>query len=328
MSNSALRSLALLALKPELHKMKHGSLFSGIGGFDLAAQWVGWENIFQVEIDNYCQKLLKQHFPNVNRYRDIREFDGTKYRGTVDVVSGGFPCQPFSVAGKQGGQEDNRYLWPEMLRVISEIRPRFIVGENVFGIISISLDQVLSDLEAIGYTTETFIIPACAINAPHRRDRVWIIGYTEHAGLNGTENREGSNKGGNGNKVRPYKVCEPERPTLSRDVIANTHNGFSEQPKEEIQTGRNATDNIHHNVTDTKEQRLEREQSTRNTSANGCRSKYDFSSTWTEVASELCRVDDGIPNRVDRIKGLGNAIVPQVAYEIFKAMAHNVTPIF
>ena len=329
MSNSALRSLALLALKPERHKMKHGSLFSGIGGFDLAAQWVGWENIFQCEIDNYCQKLLKQHFPNVNRYRDIREFDGTKYRGTVDVISGGFPCQPFSVAGNQRGQEDNRYLWPEMLRVISEIKPAYVVGENVFGIISISLDQVLSDLEAIGYTTETFIVPACAVNAPHRRDRVWIIGYTEHAGFNGPENGKGSNQRSNGNTKRQNEICEPTRPTLSRNDVANTHNGFSEQPEEEIQTGRNAIDNIYGNAAYTNSNgqqrpgklggRLHTEQSEER-KINRTKHEDKFERNWFEVASELCRVDDGIPNRFDRIKGLGNAIVPQVAYEIFKAI--------
>jgi len=316
--------------QPALPKFTHGSLFSGIGGFDLASQWTGWDNIFQVEIDKYCQRLLKQNFPNVERYTDIQEFDGTKYRGTIDVVSGGFPCQPFSVAGNQAGEDDNRYLWPEMLRVISEIKPRFIVGENVFGIVSISLDQVLSDLEALGYTTETFIVPACAVNAPHRRDRVWIIGYTEHTGLNGSKNGEGSNQGSNGDQERQNEICKPTRPALSRDAIENTNgircNGKERKGKSKIggqwKSGSGNDERVsgEKTFTDTKEQGLEREQPKRNTSTNGRGSKYDFNSTWTQVASEFCRVDDGIPNRVDRIKGLGNAIVPQVAFEIFTAI--------
>ena len=116
--------------------MTHGSLFSGIGGFDLAAEWMGWQNIFQVEIEEYCQRLLAQNFPNVERHRDIREFDGKQYAGRIDIISGGFPCQPFSRAGKRQGKEDPRHLWPQMLRIISEIEPRWVLGENVSGIFS------------------------------------------------------------------------------------------------------------------------------------------------------------------------------------------------
>jgi DNA-cytosine methyltransferase len=158
--------------------MNHGSLFSGIGGFDLASEWVGWNNVFQVEIDPFCQKILTKHFPNATRYRDIKEFDGTRYRGTVDIISGGFPCQPFSVAGKQRGNSDDRYLWPEMLRVIREVQPTWVVGENVSGIIKLALDQVLSDLENEGYACQTFLIPACGKNAPHRRERIWVVAYS------------------------------------------------------------------------------------------------------------------------------------------------------
>ena len=115
--------------------MTHASLFSGIGGFDLAARNCGIQNVFQVEINEFCRKVLLKNFPETKKYRDIKEFNGTEYYGTIDIISGGFPCQPFSVAGNQRGQEDNRYLWPEMLRVISEIKPAYVVGENVFGII-------------------------------------------------------------------------------------------------------------------------------------------------------------------------------------------------
>lgn len=152
--------------------MTHASLFSGIGGFDYAATKVGWENVFQVEKDKWCQRLLAKRFPNADLYSDIKDFNGGKYRGKVDVISGGFPCQPFSVAGKQQGTEDDRYLWPEMLRVIQEVRPTWVVGENVTGIITMALDKVLSDLEAIGYSCQTFVIPACSVDAIHRRNRV------------------------------------------------------------------------------------------------------------------------------------------------------------
>lgn len=259
---------------------------------------MGWNNIFQVEINKFCQKVLNKNFPETKKYFDIKEFNGNEYKGTIDVISGGFPCQPFSIAGKQGGEEDNRYLWPEMLRVISEVRPTFVVGENVFGIVSISLDQVLSDLEAQGYTTETFIVPACSVNAPHRRDRVWIIGYTKHAGFDATENGKGSNERSNGNTKGQNEICEPARPTLSRDASTNL-NGKRLQGEQEAR-------NIIESRTET-EQRFRKH-------------IEGWDKSWIEVASELCRVDDGIPNRVDRIKGLGNAIVPQVAFELFKAI--------
>lgn len=158
--------------------MKHLSLFSGIGGFDLASQWVGWNNIAQVEKDEWCRKVLAKNFPSSKQFADIKDFDGKEYSNQIDIISGGFPCQPFSVAGQRKGKEDDRYLWQEMLRVITTIKPPFVVGENVTGIIGMALDTVLSDLEAQNYITETFIIPACGKNTWHRRDRVWIVAYT------------------------------------------------------------------------------------------------------------------------------------------------------
>ena len=162
--------------------MKHLDLFSGIGGFALAAEWVWgmeYENAGFCDIDPYCQQLLKLRFPGTKIYEDIRSIQNI---GSVDLITGGFPCQPFSVAGKQEGKEDDRYLWPEMLRLIKECRPTWVIGENVAGIVKMALDDVLASLEAEGYAVRPFIIPACAVNAPHRRDRVWIIGYSEHNG--------------------------------------------------------------------------------------------------------------------------------------------------
>jgi DNA (cytosine-5)-methyltransferase 1 len=161
--------------------MTHGSLFSGIGGFDLAAEWVGWDNIFHCEYNPFAQKVLKHHFPNSKLYEDVRTFDATAYAGRIDIISGGFPCQPFSAAGKRKGTQDERHLWPEMLRIIHEVAPSYVVGENVRGLINwnggLVFEEVCADLEAAGYEVTPYLLPACGKNAPHRRDRIWFIAY-------------------------------------------------------------------------------------------------------------------------------------------------------
>jgi DNA (cytosine-5)-methyltransferase 1 len=155
-------------------KPTHLDLFSGIGGFALAAGWAGFETVGFCDNEPYAQAVLKKHWPDVPIHGDIKALDGTAYRG-VTLLTGGFPCQPFSNAGKRRGKDDDRYLWPQMLRVIQEARPAWIVGENVVGIIGLALDQVCSDLEACGYEVEPIIIPACGVDAPHRRNRVWVV---------------------------------------------------------------------------------------------------------------------------------------------------------
>jgi len=157
-----------------MNEKTHLDLFSGIGGFALAARWNGYRTVGFCDNEPYAQAVLKKHWPDVPCHKDIREVRGELYAG-VTLLTGGFPCQPFSVAGKQRGKDDNRYLWPEMLRVIQEAKPTWIIGENVAGIVNLALDQVCSDLEACGYEVEPIIIPACGVDAPHRRNRVWIV---------------------------------------------------------------------------------------------------------------------------------------------------------
>ena len=159
----------------------HGSLFSGIGGFDLAAEWAGMVNAFNCEIAPFCRRVLKYHFPNVEQYEDIQKADFSKWKDRIDILTGGFPCQPFSRAGKRKGTEDDRYLWAAMLNVIRTGRPRWIVAENVLGIVNWSkglvFDTVCSDLETNGYEVQPFIIPACGVGAPHSRDRIWFVAH-------------------------------------------------------------------------------------------------------------------------------------------------------
>jgi DNA (cytosine-5)-methyltransferase 1 len=163
--------------------MRHGSLFSGIGGFDLASEWMGWENVFHCEWNLFGQKVLNYYWPKAITYHDITKTDFTIHRGTIDILTGGFPCQPYSMAGKRLGKEDERHLWPEMLRAIREIQPTWVVGENVFGLVNwnggLVFQEVQADLEAQGYEVQPYVLPASGVNAPHRRDRVWFVAYSK-----------------------------------------------------------------------------------------------------------------------------------------------------
>lgn len=208
----------------------HLSLFSGIGGLDLAAEWAGIQTIGQCEWAEYPTKVLEKRWPDVPHWKDIRTLTGDSFyeqtgRRTVDIISGGFPCQPFSVAGKQRGKEDDRYLWPEMVRVIKELRPTWVVGENVAGIVRMALTDILSELEACGYRTRTFLIPACAVGARHRRYRVAIVGYSEYNGLSSAAVTGGTQKTGRGQQEGKKKAGEFTGASKSGNGqdVANSH---------------------------------------------------------------------------------------------------------
>lgn len=272
--------------------MTHLSLFSGIGGLDLAAEWAGFETVGQCEFADYPTKVLEKHWPDVPRWRDIRTltkesfYERTGLR-TVDVISGGFPCQPFSVAGKQKGKGDDRYLWPEMLRVIRELRPHCVVGENVPGIIKIAAGQVVKDLEQAGHHVVVLCFEAAAVGAWHRRARVFFVAYAEGergqgcAAIRPAVQAEGTGEmqsdAGCGIGNACYAVCE----------------GLSDGAEKKV--GGSKT----------------REQPQR--------------PDWWAAEPDVRRVAYGIPHRVDRLKCLGNAVVPQQAYPIFRALREELT---
>jgi DNA (cytosine-5)-methyltransferase 1 len=163
--------------------MKHLGLFAGIGGFELAAKWMGWKTVAWCEWNGFGQKILKHHFPEAEGHGDITKIDFTKYANKIDILTGGFPCQPYSLAGKRKGKEDERHLWPQMLRAIGEIQPSWVVGENVYGLVNWSnglvLHEIQADLEAKGFEVFPYILPACGVDAPHRRDRIWFVAYSD-----------------------------------------------------------------------------------------------------------------------------------------------------
>lgn len=303
----------------ERGQFNHCSLFSGIGGFDLAAAWIGWNNLFQVEKDEWCRKVLQKNFPKAKRYGDIKEFNGKEYTGTVDIISGGFPCQPFSVAGQQRGKNDDRYLWEEMLRVVREIKAPVVVGENVTGIIGLALDTVLSDLEAQGYTTETYIIPACSKNAWHKRDRVWIVAYSNSIRWNNEQEKNGKfiRNGKRNGAIKKQEGNEQQCRISKPSSVCSDTDSLRELQQEGVeQNKRGRLGNLCEewisadpDNTGWKEQRK--------SIAEGEKFFAPQCSSWWETEPGVGRVVDGLSGRVDRLKGLGNAIVPQVAYELF-----------
>lgn len=299
--------------------MKHGSLFSGIGGFDLAAEWMGWKNVFHCEKDPFCRIVLKYHFPEAKSFSDITKTDFKKYANKIDILTGGFPCQPFSLAGKRKGKDDERYLWGEMLRAIQEIKPKCIIAENVYGIVNIDggmvFEQVCLDLENEGYEVQPFIIPACAKNAPHRRDRVWFVANTGNAGVEGLRQKRENKVYGFENAPHPNK-------------LNGNLSGFGTSQVSQFEASGIFNDNASNTSSTGRRQDNWKGKS-------GLNNEKSTSSNWENfpTQSPILGRNDGIPEelgfitvqkwRKESIKAYGNAIVPQVAYEIFKAIESN-----
>ncbi len=282
--------------------MKVLDLFSGIGGFSLGLERAGFSTVAFCEIEDYPVSKLNKHWPSIPVHRDIRKLDGKQYRNSVDVVCGGFPCQPFSVAGKQRGKEDDRHLWPEMLRVIKEVRPTWVIGENVAGFIRMALDDVLLDLETEGYATQSFVVPACAIGAVHRRDRVWIVGYAEHAGRNGSENRQGNSKRIHSVEDWKEEISESAGPGCEGSVDANSDNAGLQGS----QTSGNA--------------KSKGEEAVKQPSRLHNFARQEFEPIGIPTQPPVCHRDDGVSDRVARLKALGNSVCPQIPELIGRAI--------
>jgi len=310
--------------------MRHGSLFSGIGGFDLAAEWMGWENLFHCEQDEFCRTILNYYWPEAATYADIQETDFTIWRNRIDILTGGFPCQPYSQAGKRKGTEDERHLWPEMLRAIREIAPSYIVGENVAGIVNwnggLVFEEICSDLEAEEYEVQPVILPAAGVNAPHRRDRVWFIAHATSHRDNRAPCESGSTFGGQDGRKN-------EQPCNRREVQPIANSGLQRQKKRQKQSvGINELckkRNAPNSEGTGREGKCFCKQKQIQSNGQGC---GDIQAGFEKFPTQppVCSRNDGISEQLDgitfpkwrkeSIKGYGNAIVPQVAYEIFKAI--------
>jgi len=367
----------------------HVSLFTGIGGLDLAAEWAGFRTVLQVEKDAKARAVLEKHWPNVKRLEDIREVTAESVREPVGVVSGGFPCQPFSQAGKRAGTEDDRYLWPEMLRVIQCLKPRWVVAENVSGLLSIDgglvFESVLSDLEGAGYEVLPLHYPAASVGAPHKRDRVFILAHSRYAEPPGRHKDQGRSKarqdsrhevgnvstprgstdasntndpdgwrrairqagrngkpgihgaeGSIGNANRDRESSVPEYAEVAERSGDASDSSDPEGRRGAIrQAGRNGKPGIHGKewfVADGLEPGLERharngergrQPGRQQAQARGpvAESGVRDGRVWWATEPLVGRVAHGVPGRVDRLKQLGNAVVPQQAYPIFRTIA-------
>ena len=327
-------------------------LFSGIGGFSYAGEKLvgGYETVAFCEYDKHAQKVLRKHWPDTEIIDDVRELanDADRFRGLVDIVVGGYPCQPFSAAGKRRGDKDDRHLWPEMLRIIQAVRPTWVCGENVAGHISMGLDEVLSDLEAEGYQARTFVIPAVSADAYHRRDRCWIVGYSELNGSSAAAVRgEPQEDGGRSSKGQGIakQSARAGRPRdgqevaggsgaeavgnaedVRRDIRQDTEREGSKDQQDKSQFSVwGEPSGSDKDVPDASGEGLQGDVGQGQAGAQGQSEGYPAQCRWWEPEPAICRVVDGVPGRVHRLRQLGNSIVPQVAARILWAIkeAHN-----
>jgi len=330
---------------------RHGSLFSGLGGFDLAATWMGWENIFHCEIDPFCRRILKHYWPETESYADIRKFKAAQYRGQIDILSGGFPCQPFSLAGKRKGTADHRHLWPEMLRVIGEIQPRWVVGENVLGLLNWSrgmvFRQVSVDLETAGYEVWPYVLPACSVGAPHKRDRIWFVAHT----ASGARKQDFGCERGEPGQGRE-SIWRESNPTGESRFASNAESDHDrrngrpvesaarEEGQQEIRSQPSCESQSDDSFrisadSDSQQRRKGRLHPSGSETADehpGAYNAWNPRRAWQKFPTQppVCGGNDGISRRLDRItfstwrrksvSACGNAIVPQVALQIFTAI--------
>ena len=353
-------------------KLKILDLFSGIGGFSLGLEATGgFETSAFCDIDPYCRKVLQQHWPNVPIFEDIKKLKGTDI-GTVDIITGGYPCQPFSVAGKQKGVEDKRHLWPEYFRLIKECRPTWVIGENVSGHIKLGLDSVIEDLESEGYAARTFSISASSVGANHQRERIWIVANSDSSGSESAQPAiigEQKNKEiGNGQTDDTTRITSGANSTFSEqggetkmEFMANSikfglekhgHSKTTESIKrsqtvanaygvndaigggdrtiqetggsgsiDERGSGTNANGFSQSSKNETLDSTItnsnsKRQQEQWRTSTTQTKNKSIECSSWWETEPNVGRVVNGVPNRVDRLKALGNSLVPQIPFYI------------
>ena len=313
--------------------LKHLDLFSGIGGFSLGLESAGLvETVAFCDFDQYCQQVLNKNFPNVPVYGDVKELNHDKLKADgidqIDIITGGYPCQPFSVAGRKKGEEDPRHVWPEMFRLIRELRPTWVIGENVGGHIKLGLDSVLENLESEGYSARTFSISASSIGANHKRERVWIVAHSNEMQrqflrgqkseqtqetFQGASERSGTsismaNSERLGRTEGTEKSKELEREESS-DQLDHCGEGCTESEPSKTMANSEGSEG---NVNDSN-------------GGNGKASQEELSgeygsasgvSAWWSVEPSVGRVAHGVPDRVDRLKCLGNSVVPQIPYVI------------
>ncbi len=323
------------------NKLRHLDLFSGIGGFSLGLEATGgFETVAFCEIEEFPRQVLQKHWPHIKQYTDIKELTYDKLKadglGSIDIITGGYPCQPFSQAGRKKGEQDPRHLWPEYFRLIKECRPSFIIGENVSGHLKLGLDSVLADLESEGYAARTFSISAASIGANHKRERVWIV-----ANANGSRNQ--STKSGSFGEENEKEISDRQNNSATR-ISSGTNKIFSKQREtsmEHVENTRQSSGGIessrntkssrrgtfktaerptHTNKITRSSERAETLANAKRVHVqgqhNGPGKRQPWRESWWATEPDVGRVAHGIPARVDRLKALGNSLVPHIPYYI------------
>ena len=312
--------------------MKVLDLFSGIGGFSHGLDKVGFKTVAFCEMDEYCKLVLQKHWKGVKIYNDVKELKGEeiiKEHGTIDIVVGGFPCQPFSIAGARKGTDDNRHLWPEMFRIIKELKPRWVIGENVRGIVSIQngmvFENVCTDLEGEGYEVRAFNIPAAGVGAPHKRERIWIVANSRRTLRQGSElGRTNANESEQENAYQYQRSSgTPEHNVANSKSIESyvgKHRKHQTEGNGQSETRGESGEDVANADSERQQKQWGSESIQEKVSRQTTRTRFECKSGWS-VEPDVGRVAHGLSGRVHRLKALGNSIVPKIAEEIGRAIA-------